>query len=206
MNLDLRDGTSVAPSLKIAGLLWSTAPELYDFMFRGDLALYTRLLEGEWTAQFGFHCAMESTVATDGDEVLGLVISFPAREAGERGFLTFRRYHNTLDGDASAALNVAGTVMSYLFPPAPDDALLLPNIAVDPSVRRRGIGKLLMAAAETKALRLGLSSIHLDTSAEGEAVSFYESMGFTPMTETRLLWLPASTLIPPHVRMVRTLG
>lgn len=202
----LSPGTDFHPNTTLARLLWSTGPELFAYMFHGDRALWTRLFAGEWRASFGFHSAADSIVARDGSDIHGVLVSFPARELGDRGFQTFRRYHTAVDDAGSAALQSAASEMGYLFHYTPDDALMVFNLAVVPGMRGKGIGKLLMAEAEARARRLGLTSIHLDTAARRTTLNFYKGLGFEPIAMTRLLRLTANRTVPSHIRLARQLG
>lgn len=64
----------------------------------------------------------------------------------------------------------------------PRERLLLDQIAVAASARRRGVGRALMNAAEQHARSLGLQSVQLDVRAFNvEAQRFYESLGYAPV-------------------------
>jgi ribosomal protein S18 acetylase RimI-like enzyme len=54
-------------------------------------------------------------------------------------------------------------------------------LAVDPSQRRRGIGRTLMAAAEAGLVARGCPKLSVQVRADNpEAVAFYERLGFAP--------------------------
>lgn len=60
------------------------------------------------------------------------------------------------------------------------DHLWIENVAVAPAVKGRGLGRRLMAHAETVALGLGLPEIRLLTNvAFAENLPFYQSLGFS---------------------------
>jgi ribosomal protein S18 acetylase RimI-like enzyme len=53
------------------------------------------------------------------------------------------------------------------------------RVRVHPALRRRGLGRAIMTALEERAAQLGLSEMHLDTTAQQpEAVAFYRGLGY----------------------------
>ena len=59
------------------------------------------------------------------------------------------------------------------------------SIATDPSVQRRGVGGLLMDAAESRASQLGYSSVYLTVHPSNtRALSFYERGGWTRILDS----------------------
>jgi ribosomal protein S18 acetylase RimI-like enzyme len=52
-------------------------------------------------------------------------------------------------------------------------------VRVHPALRRRGFGRIVMDALERRAVELGCTRTHLDTTVEQpEAVAFYRSIGY----------------------------
>lgn len=64
------------------------------------------------------------------------------------------------------------------------------RVRVHPARRRRGIGRALMTALESRAAACGLSEAWLDTAAnQPEAMAFYESLGYAEVgRESRPEW------------------
>ncbi|MGH2760749.1 MAG: GNAT family N-acetyltransferase [Actinomycetota bacterium] len=53
-------------------------------------------------------------------------------------------------------------------------------VRVHPALRRRGLGRMMMDALERRALDMGWSRLHLDTTVEQpEAVAFYQALGYS---------------------------
>lgn len=76
-----------------------------------------------------------------------------------------------LDGHVVAA----GGIMPY---PAGHAELL--RIRVHPAMRRRGIGRTLVEALETRAAEMGVREVRLTTATnQPEAMSFFRSLGYT---------------------------
>lgn len=70
-------------------------------------------------------------------------------------------------------------VPSFIALIAEPEFLWVDNIAVDPALQGRGLGKRLMAFAEDEARRLGLVELRLLTSAKmTENLALYESLGY----------------------------
>lgn len=205
MQAELRPGLDIAYSDVIPNLLWDTSPELFSYFFSGDRGQFLRLIPAEWAAPAGLHCAADSTVACRGDAVLGLVNSFPSHELFHRINLTFGRYAESLDAAAMAALHAADAEIGWLFPPAPRDSLMVFNIAVSPAAQGLGLGRRLMEDAEAKARRLGLASIHIDTTAGKPAVDFYKRIRFEAVVECRLMRPGPAAAVPPQLRMIKDL-
>lgn len=74
---------------------------------------------------------------------------------------------------------IVGTVGLY---PIDEITIELRKMYLDPSIRGRGLGKLILQKMILKAKSLGYARIYLDTSsALREAVFLYERIGFTPV-------------------------
>ncbi len=80
---------------------------------------------------------------------------------------------------------LAGTVSLEEVRPADDEPhFYLSQLAVIPAHKGRGLGRLLLALAEDKALERGLLRIRLDTAIPaGRLVRFYQAAGFEVIRE-----------------------
>jgi putative acetyltransferase len=68
--------------------------------------------------------------------------------------------------------------------PAGDDALELRRMYVDPGLRRRGVARRMLAAAETEAARRGATRLDLSTSElQSEALALYRGAGYVLLRE-----------------------
>jgi ribosomal protein S18 acetylase RimI-like enzyme len=77
-------------------------------------------------------------------------------------------------------LYVDGTLAALIETIAKDDHLLIENVAVDPAFQKRGLGRRLMAHAETVALGLGYRELRLYTNKSfAENVTLYQRLGYT---------------------------
>jgi GNAT superfamily N-acetyltransferase len=68
--------------------------------------------------------------------------------------------------------------------PAGDDALELRRMYVDPGLRRRGVARRMLAAAEAEAARRGATRLELSTSElQSEALALYRGAGYVLLRE-----------------------
>jgi ribosomal protein S18 acetylase RimI-like enzyme len=81
-------------------------------------------------------------------------------------------------GEAWVGIEDEQVVGVLVFRPG-DDAVILENVAVDPSFQRRGYGRALIAFVERQALDLGLAEVTLYTNeAMVENLRLYRRLGF----------------------------
>ena len=74
----------------------------------------------------------------------------------------------------------AGAIAGYaVLLPGDDASLLMDVIAIDPACQKRGFGRMLMAFAESEALRRGLCAVSLYTNAAmTENLDWYPRLGY----------------------------
>lgn len=204
MEILIVDGVRVDGDDRLADLLWETDPAVFRFIF-GELPVFRRLFPQEWTSTFSTQQRDETRVALASDRIVGLVNSFAGTEVAARFAVTMERQLAALDPSAQRQLIAAFDAMEWLYPRVPDDALYVLNIVVEADVRGQNLGRRLIAEAASKARRLGLRSVHLDTATDNPAVHFYKRVGFHPVVESRALSLPDGVSLPSHFRMVMDL-
>lgn len=205
MEISILDGSRVVGDDLLADLMWETDPAIFSFIF-GDLSVWRRLFPLEWTAPFSTNQDDETRVALMGERVVGLVNTFAGAEVARRFAVTMTRQLAALDASAGRQLTAAYDAMEWLFPRVPDDALYILNIVVAADMRGQHLGRRLIAEAVTKARRLGLRAVHLDTASNNPAVQFYQRAGFRAVVESRAMSLPDGVALPTHFRMVLDIG
>jgi [ribosomal protein S18]-alanine N-acetyltransferase len=112
---------------------------------------------------------------------------------------------------AIVARSDAGTLVGYLCGSMIGDEFHIDNIAVDPGMRRRGVGTKLLLAALVDASRHGARSASLEVRASNRAAqSLYQNFGFTvhgcrrryytdPVEDAIIMWLhPVAAAIAPR--------
>ena len=153
----------------MADLLLETDPAIFSFTF-GDLQVWHRLFPHEWNASCSTQPDDDTRVALAGDRPVGLVNSFAGAEVAARFAVKMERQLAALDPSAARRLTAAYDAMEWLFPKVPDEDLYILNIVVAKDVRGQDLGRRLIAEAVTKARRLGLRAVHLDTAWDNPAV------------------------------------
>ncbi len=124
-----------------------------------------------------FHDGVNSAAclsATADGELLGILgLQSPGGELYDlRPKSLFRRFTPW-----RAALILAN--MLVLYSPPRKDALVVDQLAVAPSARGKGVGTLLLEAAETRARAMGMPRMALSVISENEgAIRLYERMGY----------------------------
>lgn len=201
MVVSIVDGVAVEADDQLADLLWETDPAIFRFIF-GKQQVWRRLFPLEWTATFGTQQDDETRVALDGVTPIGLVNSFAGAEVATRFANTMERQLAALDSGDARRLTAAFDAMEWLFPKVPDEALYILNIVVADGMRGQDLGRRLIGEAVTKAHRLGLRAVHLDTASDNPAVQFYKRVGFRAVVESRAMCLPEGVSLPTHMRMV----
>jgi ribosomal protein S18 acetylase RimI-like enzyme len=72
-----------------------------------------------------------------------------------------------------------GAIVGVIVLTVDDEGFLIDNVAVDPSLRRRGLGRALLEFAEAEARRAGFDSIHLYTHERmSENLTLYSRIGY----------------------------
>jgi len=85
----------------------------------------------------------------------------------------------------------------------PGDSYYIQMVAVEPSARRLGLGKILMRKAEHIALSKGCRRVELDVAVDNaDAVALYQSLGFVESFTTRP---PLARSKAPTMRMTKFL-
>jgi ribosomal protein S18 acetylase RimI-like enzyme len=88
-------------------------------------------------------------------------------------------YAALIDGGELQVLEEAGSPVALIVLRPDADAIFVENIAVDPQAQGKGHGRALLAFAEDKARRLGLTAIRLYTNAAmTENLAYYPRLGF----------------------------
>lgn len=131
--------------------------------------------------------------------VAGAMAAFPVAEAGirARAFLRLTLRNLPLERwPAALRLYRAGARAA----PAPrEESLYVDALAVEPSLRRRGVALALLAHAEAWARREGLRALSLDTSLGNEgARALYASAGFDEVA-----YRPPGRRLPGFVALVK---
>ena len=199
------DAVRLAPL--IAGLIRATGPVSYDYQFGG---LLERVVAASWNTPDTLFAASAATLATDGDELLGMELGF----AGPNFYL-FKNNLVALAGDLVAqgvvsleeiqGLAERAEQASYLNAHVPEDVYYLHALSTPERHRGKGVGRQLLHAAIARAKADGYRELQLDVLADNPAVGFYQANGLRILCETRSPNLSRDHGFPSEYRMAVTL-
>lgn len=201
----LADGTP-AQRDAITGLVWSTGPASYAYIF-GNRATFDVFVGASWITPETYFGHTEATVALRDGRVVGVEIGFD----GARNYRTkanLAAVSAGLVGDGRLRMAELDGVLeradaaSYLNPFVPSSAYYVLALAVTDDVRGTGVGAALLAHAVTRARRAGCRTLHLDVLSDNPAVGFYRARGLTTMAETVAPGPCREHGVPMELRMV----
>lgn len=165
-------------------LLYSSAPELYDYMFARRQTIAQDYIAHEFRSGAGFIGHTIHTVAVADGEIVG-VGAFYTRDhhaALQRGsaYEIFRFYGFLQMPSVFRHANHAGSVISR---PRPG-SMYIANLGVRPDMRGRGVGAALIEHETAKAKAAGFNKMTLDVADNNpRAEALYERLGFTFVRE-----------------------
>jgi ribosomal protein S18 acetylase RimI-like enzyme len=167
-----------APADPADALLYLSAKPYYD-AYAGSEARARSLLSAVYR-RTGHAASYEVCAVAELDgELVGVIARFPVSEGDERArrfvSLTAPRVPPWRWPALLRHMRAAGLVS----PTPPPRMLYVDALAVDPSFRRRGIARALLADAERDAAHAGLEGVALDTGLQNAAArALYEATGF----------------------------
>ena len=197
-------GRAVQFTDEVCELVHNTGPSTYDYQF-SSRPVFDRLVGDSWLASgtlFGYD---ETTLALDGDDLLGIEIGFSGPEF-ERRKKTLRPLWPPVieDGivttDELAEIGRRSYLASYLNVVIPASAYYVHALSVRPDLHGQGIGAALMKEAIERATDEGYRVVHLDVLSDNPAVKFYEAFGFEVLAQT-VAPIPHSHGVPMEQRM-----
>lgn len=188
----------------IPELVWATGPVSYDYHF-ADRALFDAVVLGSWQQDGSLFAADATTLAVEGDTLLGIEIGMPGPEytARQQGLAPVWKAM-LADGRLSEA-DLAGVLersdhASWLNPVVHADTYYIHALSVTPAARGKRVGYQLIQRAIDAAREQGFARLQLDVLSDNPAVSFYHSVGLEILAETRAP-KPAEFGVPPELRM-----
>ena len=167
-------------------LLYSSAPELYDYMYRREGILAEDYIAHEFRAERGFIAHPVHTVALLKDEIVGVGAfytghDFPALQRGS-AYEIVRFYGFTRAASVLIAASHAGSIINR---PAPG-CVYIANLGVRPDMRCRGVGSALIEHETDKARAAGYDRMTLDVADNNpHAEALYERLGFQVQNQKR---------------------
>lgn len=188
----------------VVELVYNSGPPTYDYQFVSRPA-FDRLIGDSWLAE-GTLCGYdETTLAMDGDNLLGIEIGYAGPEFDSRK-KTLRPLWQSIIADGAVTSEQLDEIArrsylaSYLNAAIPASAYYVHALSVRPELHGQGIGAALMKDAIDRAADEGYRVVHLDVLSDNPAVKFYEAFGFEVLAQT-VAPVPHSHGVPMEQRM-----
>lgn len=184
-----------------AALIRDTDRHIFDNLHGFDLDLSRRHLGAQWMAEGGIFSHTRGRAAMDGDQLLGLQIGYDLA-----GLMNALEPHGKICAEVMTPAQRQhhdswwGTYGMFNILDIPEETYYLQNLAVDPDLRGRGIGAILLEDALETARSAGYARLHLDVYDGNPSVRLYQRMGLEVIVETVVKPLEADGF-PKHLRM-----
>lgn len=189
---------------EIAELIWSTGPVSYEYQF-GSRDFFNRVVEASWSVAGTLFGWDGTHLALDGDDVVGILVSFPGPEFDERKVAMAGVSGIMLESGHAQESEILGLIeraehARWLNPELRSRSYYVHAIAVKPESRGQQIGFRLLEQAKKLGRDLDCMRIELDVLCDNRAVAFYRSQGLSVLAETTAPKTSAYG-IPPEFRM-----
>jgi len=188
--------------LTINDLAISTAPEIWFWMFDGDLEAREQCLTAWWESDDSMFSHRLGRVIEDAGSPVGLELGYTNAEKHDRVAATVSIASSILKPSIRDHLLSCFGWFDYLCPPIPDDAYYVQWLATSPDVQGRGLGRQLLTEVFERSRSRGLKQVHLDVNSTNPAVGFYKHVGMEIVSESRVPFLERHN-IPSHYRMAK---
>lgn len=193
----------------IAGLIRATGPVSYGYQFGGE-GLLERVVAASWIAPGTLFAASAATLATDGDEMLGMELGFagPNFYAFKNNLVALARgliAQGVVSFEELKGLAERAEQASYLNAHVSEDVYYLHALSTPEHHRGKGVGRQLLQAAIRRAKADGYRELQLDVLADNPAVGFYQANGLRILCETCSPDLSRDHGFPSEYRMAVTL-
>jgi ribosomal protein S18 acetylase RimI-like enzyme len=181
-----------------ARLIAETDADLFRWYTDGDLGLWVEVSEWEWRAERGIYSYTMSHVIRRQDQVVGLLVAYSSRRDADTDW-SLGSSRRQMEPAKLSRIDLVRFTASFLFPKLPADAFYVQNLAIDPSLRKRGWGGRLMELAFELGRAEGCRTCHLDVDSSTQAVRFYKDLGMRVLVQTEVPSIPS---VHAHYRMV----
>jgi ribosomal protein S18 acetylase RimI-like enzyme len=185
-----------------AELLYSSSPFIFDYVYEKVVSGAHENLKYHWLRARGILSHSLALEARSDGRLVGLAVGFTQAEKTAHLPDTIKNLAERLSPAEVQSFERRYGLVSYLFPPVPDDGYYLQNLAVLPEARGRGVGEALFRAVAAKATSSGLNTLCLDAAHDIPAVSQYLKWGMRVLVESRVPELDEAHGIVMRYRMV----
>lgn len=188
----------------IADLVHQTGPVPYDYQF-GTKDLLDRFVKRSLPIEGTLFGREGLNLAIDGDEILGILFSFPGTEFRKRIAAQNPMIEQMLAKEEVTMDEISGLIeraghSSWLNPELHPGTYYIHAIAVKPKHRGKQIGVQLISHAMELGQEQGCKRLQLDVMSDNPAVHFYQSQGLEILAETTAP-KPRENGVPPEYRM-----
>jgi len=189
---------------EFADLMHATGPVTYDYQFDGR-ELFDQIVSASWRTAGTLFAYDGTTLALEGDELLGIEVGFHAPEFEQRKKALAPLWPALTEGGHISAekLRLIGErtyQCSYLNAAIPSSVYYIHALAVKESHQGKGIGAKLVMNAIAKGKKARLRALHLDVLSDNPAVEFYRSLGLQCLVESTAP-IPLQHGVPMEMRM-----
>ena len=187
-------------------LIYLPMGRLADYLFGDDKAeqardAVRRLFVREQN-RFSYRYA---DVLEKNGEVAALLLSYPARELSDLAIPTGKEMHEVL-GAAGMARMIRRSVPFMRHKECLPDELYVFTVSVRPEFQSHGLGKILLAMAQRKAIEEQLAKCSLGVTLNNHrAVKFYSRIGFQIVETVRTPGLKKAIAYPGYYKMLAKL-
>jgi GNAT superfamily N-acetyltransferase len=189
---------------EFADLMHATGPVTYDYQFDGR-KLFNQVVDASWRTPGTLFAYDGTTLALEGDELLGIEVGFHAPEFAQRKKALGPLWPALIEADAVSTDELARIAertyqCSYLNAGIPKNVYYIHALAVKVAHRGKGAGAKLVRNAIDKGEKAGLRGLHLDVLSDNPAVAFYRALGMQCLVESTAP-VPLQHGVPMEMRM-----
>lgn len=189
---------------EFADLMHATGAVTYDYQF-GDRGLFNQIVDASWRTPGTLFAYDATTLALDGDELLGIEVGFHAPEFAQRKKALAQLWPALIEAGAVSREKLRQIAertyqCSYLNAAIPSNVYYIHALAVKASHRGKGIGVKLLQHAIEQGKQADLRALHLDVLSDNPAVAFYRALGLQCLVESTAP-IPLQHGIPMEMRL-----
>lgn len=183
--------SSQSELLSAARLIISSFSEFYDLFGFSDEILTEYIIQEiqETSSEVGY---TECLIIVS--EVGGIISCLPASKLKMAQLSSLVRFQRGITDGSLDTVMASLKKHAASVAPINSNSFYLSRIAVDPTFRRQGFGKKLLARLEKLGEAYGELTLHVNSS-NSVAISLYESYGFSKTSDTKWKYLSMSKII-----------
>lgn len=184
-------------------LIYSSGPAAFDFAFKhSDNRTALDFLVQAFTHTSGQFSHVNHTVATLGDEVVGIGTAFSGRDVLGYNLSAFGQIVSFYGAIAAAGIAIRGLRTERVIPPPKGLEHYIANLGVSPNLRSRGIGAKLVHELLEQGRKLGRPKATLHVAhGNDRAQALYERLGFIVTHEIPSNLENEHARVPGHRKM-----